>query len=640
VKTPAATIDVLADPAAAGTGVSVLHNVGLWTTRRAAIAGDRPALADAERSLDHAGLHERTCRAVRVLHELGVASGDRVALLLGNRTAYVEALFAASRLGAIAVPVNARFTAREVGRLLADCAPRALLHERDLEPVAREACRGLPAPPVRLACPEAYEEALASGAGLERVQPVSAEHPMILMYTSGTTGAPKGALLPHRKTLYNSLNAQLFFDLTASDRVLVVLPLFHSFGLLILTLPTLYAGGSVRLVPRFDPEGTWRSVSEHGISFLGAVPTQLQALLETGPERFDLRGLRFLFGAGAAVPVEQIRAFERHGLVLKQGFGQTETSILCCLDARDAVRKAGSVGRPVFHAEVRVVRQEDLEGPTQGWRDAAIGEPGEIVVRGPITMLGYWQRPEATAETLRGEWLRTGDLASVDDEGFLTLVGRARDLYISGGENVYPAEVEAVLGEHPSVREVAVVGVPDARWGEAGCAFVVRRRGRGRRGRGRGTWGGRAARAPRVRRSGSCPRRARGRRRRAGGAAGAGRPRPCRCPARAATPRRARAPGRAPRTRARRAGSPAARGAARARSSAAAPRSAPRAGAAPRSTPRGAGASRATPLPGRRPCARCRPRTRAGTSRARPSRAAAGASPRARRRSWSRGHPR
>jgi acyl-CoA synthetase (AMP-forming)/AMP-acid ligase II len=159
--------------------------------------------------------------------------------------------------------------------------------------------------------------------------------------------------------------------------------------------------------------------------------------------------------------------------VLKQGFGQTETSILCCLDARDAVRKAGSVGKPVFHAEVRVVRLADLDGPTEQWRDTEDGETGEIVVRGPIAMLGYWNRPEATAETLRGEWLRTGDLATRDAEGFLTLVGRARDMYISGGENVYPAEVEAVLCQHPGVREAAVVGVPDARWGESGRAYLV-----------------------------------------------------------------------------------------------------------------------------------------------------------------------
>jgi fatty-acyl-CoA synthase len=160
-------------------------------------------------------------------------------------------------------------------------------------------------------------------------------------------------------------------------------------------------------------------------------------------------------------------------VVLQQGFGQTETSILCSLDAADAVRKAGSVGRPVRHAEVRVVTLASVEGEPAAWRDAAPGETGEIVVRGPITMLGYWNKPAATAEVLRGDWLRTGDLATRDAEGFLTLVGRARHMYISGGENVYPAEIERVYAEHPAVAEIAVVGVPDAQWGEVGWAYVV-----------------------------------------------------------------------------------------------------------------------------------------------------------------------
>jgi fatty-acyl-CoA synthase len=300
---------------------------------------------------------------------------------------------------------------------------------------------------------------------------------MLLMYTSGTTGEPKGALLPRRKTLYNSRNAQVFFGLTEADRVLVVLPLFHSFGLNILAIPTLYAGGSVRLRGHFDPETVWRDVARHRITFFGGVPTMFRALVETleaaPPGRFDPSSLRFLFTAGAAIPVELVRRFEARGLVLKQGFGQTETSILCCLDARDAIRKAGSVGRPVRHAAVRVVRIASLEREPRAWQDVAVGETGEIVVSGPITMLGYWNRPEETAEVLRGGWLRTGDLGTVDDEGFLTLVGRSRHMYISGGENVYPAEVESVYAEHPAVREIAVVGVPDPTWGEVGRAFVV-----------------------------------------------------------------------------------------------------------------------------------------------------------------------
>jgi fatty-acyl-CoA synthase len=460
---------------------SPLHNVGGWTARRAAIAGQRPALADAERSLDYAALEARCARAAGWLAARGVGRGDRVALLLGNRTAYLELVLAAARIGAIAVPLNTRLAPPELRELLDDCAPRVLCYEVDLEGPARaawEAARAAPA--VRLAvggAGDAYEAGLARAEPHAAVEPVAPDDPMLLLYTSGTTGAPKGALLPHRKTLFNALNAQLFFETTSRDRVLVALPLFHSFGLKILALPALYAGAALRLERRFDAEDVWRTVGAERITYLGGVPTMFQALLAAlaaAPAgRFDPSSLRFLFTAGAAVPVELIRAFEARGLVLKQGFGQTETSILCCLDAQDAVRKAGSVGRPVFHAEVRIVRPATLAAPPADWRDCAPGESGEIVVRGPITMLGYWNRPEATAETLRDGWLRTGDLASADAEGFFTLTGRARELYISGGENVYPAQVESVYLAHPAVREIAVVGVPDERWGEAGRAFVV-----------------------------------------------------------------------------------------------------------------------------------------------------------------------
>ncbi|MEM7411083.1 MAG: long-chain fatty acid--CoA ligase [Myxococcota bacterium] len=458
---------------------SPLHNVGGWLGRRAATAPDHPAVVDAEQRLDYRTLHERTGRCAAVLREHGVVPGDRIALLLGNCSAYLETVFAAAQLGAMAVPINARLTAPEVARTLQDCTPTLIVHDAERAPVATAASAELRPSPQRLECPRAYEAALSATKPHFDVEPVSPEAPMILMYTSGSTGVPKGALLPHRKTLFNCLNAQLFFGLRRDDRVLVVLPLFHSFGLAILSLPTLYAGGTVHLAPRFDADAVWPAVEREGITFLGGVPTQLGALLrslEANPGS-DLSTLRFLFGAGAAVPVEQIRAFESQGLVLKQGFGQTETSILCCLDAQDAVRKAGSVGRPVFHADVRVFDPETLGGTSDAWRESDTGETGEIVVRGPITMLGYWNRPEATAETLRGEWLRTGDLAHRDAEGFLTLVGRARDMYISGGENVYPAEVEAVFEEHPDIVEMAVVGVADPRWGESGRAFVVLRDG-------------------------------------------------------------------------------------------------------------------------------------------------------------------
>jgi fatty-acyl-CoA synthase len=460
---------------------SPTHNVGRWLERHAATAGDRRAIVDAERDLDYAALCDRTRRCAAVLRDAGVERGDRVAILLGNRSAYIEAVFATARLGAIAVPVNARFTPPEIQRILEDCKPRILIHESGLAKLAKSAAELSQLSRMRrIACGgegDPYEAALEAARPLCDLEPVSPEDPMLLLYTSGTTGVPKGALLPHRKTLFNSLNAQLYFELTRSDRTLVPLPLFHSFGLLILALPTLYTGGSVHLMPRFDPDEVWKIVDRERITLLGGVPTMFQSLLEAlGREpaaRLKRDSLRFMFTAGAAVSTELVLAFEKRNLVLKQGYGQTETSILCCLDARDAIRKAGSVGRPVFHVELRVIDPETLSNPIEQWRDVAVGETGEITARGPIIFLGYWNLPEATAETLRGDWVRTGDLATVDAEGFVTLVARAREMYISGGENVYPAEIENAFAEHPAIREVAVTGIPDAKWGETGRAYVV-----------------------------------------------------------------------------------------------------------------------------------------------------------------------
>jgi fatty-acyl-CoA synthase len=458
---------------------SALHNAGGWLVRRAAATGGRPAVQDEDRTLPYAELESRAARCAGWLRARGVGAGDRVAILMSNRSPFLEGVFAAARLGAIALPLNTRLAPPELRELLDDAEPAVLLHDAELEALAARACAGAAKPPERLAlggAPDRYEAALAASEPVRDVAPVSPDDPMVLMYTSGTTGVPKGALLPHRKTLFNSLNAQLFFDLSGRDRVLVVVPLFHSFGLQILSIPALYAGASLVLQRHFDAAALWDAVEAERVTFFGGVPSmfgELQAAFDARPER-DLSALRFAFTAGAAIPVALIHAFHARGILLKQGFGQTETSILCCLDAADAVRKAGSVGRPVFHADLRVASRDGIEGHPDGWRDVAPGETGEIVVRGPITMTGYWRRPEATAEVLREDgWLRTGDLATIDAEGFVTLVGRARDLFISGGENVYPAQVEQCYAAHPAIREIAVVGEPDPRWGEVGCAYVV-----------------------------------------------------------------------------------------------------------------------------------------------------------------------
>lgn len=462
--------------------MTVLDNIGDWPARWARLRGDSLAVADAARRLDWAAFETRVARVAGWLHASGVGRGDRVAFLLQNRTAALEIVLGAARVGAITLPVNLRLSAREIAYQLDDCRPAVLFHEADLgDTVSRAAGQSRHAPALRVALDDGgtcrYETEVQGAAPVHASLPVDPDDPAILMYTSGTTGSPKGALLPHRKALYNSLNAVLDFGIRSDDRVLVVAPLFHSLGLQILSLPVLYAGASLVLQPRFDPDAVWDTVASERITYFGGVPAMHQrlrdALAARGPDALDLFSLRFVFTAGSAVSTELIRDFERRGILLVQGFGQTETSTLCCLRARDAVRKAGSVGRPVFHAELRIVTLESRPGPPETWQDAAPGETGEIVVRGPITMLGYWEKPEATAETLIDGWLCTGDLGQLDEDGFVTLVGRSRDMIISGGENVYPAEVEAVFREHPSIREIAVVGVPDAHWGEIGRAHVL-----------------------------------------------------------------------------------------------------------------------------------------------------------------------
>ncbi|MEE2665300.1 MAG: long-chain fatty acid--CoA ligase [Myxococcota bacterium] len=454
-----------------------VHNVGGWTARWARVAPDRLAVVDGDLRLTYAEFDDRVARTAGWLAGRGVARGDRVAIVSSNCAAYLELVLGAARVGALSVPINTRLSPRELAFQLDDCRPALVV----CEPALRETLLAAGtqtshelAQLVEVGDRYDRELAIAPASG---VTPVAADDPMMILYTSGTTGSPKGAVLPHRKTLYNALNAQLYFGIrSGEDRVLVASPLFHSLGLKILSLPVLYAGGTLVLLRRFDPAEFWRAVTRERITYSGGVPTQYRRLLEQlggAARELDRSSLRFLFTAGAAVAPETVRAYQRQGLVLKQGFGQTETSILCCLHEDDAVRKAGSVGRPVFHAELRIVDRECCADPPEDWREVASGEVGEIVVRGPITMLGYWERPDDSAETLRGDWLRTGDLASRDDEGFVTLTGRAHDMYISGGENVYPAEIESVLAEHPAIREVAVIAVPDPDWGEAGRAHAV-----------------------------------------------------------------------------------------------------------------------------------------------------------------------
>jgi fatty-acyl-CoA synthase len=415
------------------------------------------------------------------LRSAGLRVGDRIAILLRNRVAYLEVVFGAARMGGIGVPINLRLTGPEIAFQIDDCRPAAIFFERGLlAEVERALALCEHPPPLRVAVggdDDRYETELAYQLPVTEAWPVSTEDAALLMYTSGTTGSAKGALLPHRKSLFNALNAVQSFGIRSDDRVLIAAPLFHSLGLQILALPLLYAGGSLILHAHFEPDAVWDTVEEKGIRYFGGVPAMHQRLydsLETrGARERDFSQLRFIFSAGSALSVELIEKFRARGLVVLQGYGQTETSTLCCLTEEDWFSRAGSVGRSVRHALLRVISLETIEKSPAQWRDAPTGVTGEIVVRGPIRMIGYWERPEETSQTLLDGWIRTGDLGQLDPERYLTLTGRAREMLISGGENVYPAEIEAVYREHPSIREIAIVAIPDERWGEVPRAHIL-----------------------------------------------------------------------------------------------------------------------------------------------------------------------
>jgi fatty-acyl-CoA synthase len=286
------------------------------------------------------------------------------------------------------------------------------------------------------------------------------------MYTSGTTGTPKGAILSHRKTFFNALNADIFYNLTSKDIMIVSRPMFHSGGLLVEAAPVLYKGGTLILRKRFRSHEILEAIQKYRVTLLEMAATVYQFILqECDLTQYDLSSIRCYFTGGERIPKVMLKEYYGKGITISQIFGQTEASTITFLSPDDAILKIGSVGLPVFHGEVRIV---DKTG-----KDASLGEVGEIIIKGPTLMSGYWNRPDLTAETIRDGWLFTGDLARMDEEGYIYIMDREKDMYVSGGENIYPAEIEKVLHTHPKIFDAGIVGVPDEKWGEVGKAFIV-----------------------------------------------------------------------------------------------------------------------------------------------------------------------
>jgi len=432
----------------------------------------RVALVHGDTCRTYLELDERTRRLAAALRGLGVGLGDRVAYLGPNDPTLLETLFATAALGGVFVPVNWRLAAPELTYIAADCGASVLVHAAELADMASvmstdesTALRHV----VELG-PEF--EGLATGdASGASDEPVGLDDPAVIVYTSGTTGRPKGATLSHGNLTWNCVNVLIDTDLASDEVALVCAPLFHVAALNMVSLPMVMKGGTVVLMGGFDPDVVLELIARHRVTVMFGVPSMFNAMAQVPAfASADLSSLRRLLCGGAPVPLSTIRTYLDRDIPFLQGYGMTETSPgALFLGAGRAADKAGSAGVASFFTDVRVVRPDGS--------DVAPGEKGEVVVAGPNVMLGYWNRPDATAEVMDGEWFRSGDVAVVDEDGYVTIVDRMKDVIISGGENVYPAEVEDVIYGHPDVAECAVIGVPDDRWGEVGRAIVVRRAG-------------------------------------------------------------------------------------------------------------------------------------------------------------------
>lgn len=452
-----------------------MNHLGDWTAYWARRTPEAPALYEplGGRKWTYWHLDRRANRLAHALAgAFGVGRGDRVAVLAHNRGEFFEALFACAKLGAIFAPLNWRLAAPELDVILADAEPSVLLYDR--------ACAELAAAittPVqhRVAYDEAsaggrpYEQLLAAGSDAAPAPlELDLEAPIILMYSSGTTGKPKGALLSHRQLVFNSLSTHLAIQLYPTDSTLDFMPMFHTGGLNCLATPLLHNGGRVVIMPGFDAERSLHVAAAERITLHMAVPTMFQMWRDAESfARVDLSSTRMVLCGGAPCPLPLIDTYRERGILFRQGYGLTEVGPNCfSLVAEDAFRKAGSVGWPNFYVEAKIVDDDSREVPP--------GEVGELALGGPMVTLGYFRNAEATAAAFRGtRWFHTGDLVRRDDEGYHYIVDRKKDMFISGGENVYPAEVELALGSLGGVAESCVIAVPDERWGEVGRAVIV-----------------------------------------------------------------------------------------------------------------------------------------------------------------------
>jgi fatty-acyl-CoA synthase len=447
---------------------------------RARLNPDRTALVFVPTGarFTYAELDARALRTARALRGLGLSPGDRVAILAHNRPEFLDVFFASGKSGHVCLPLGTRLTPVELAAVLRDAGARVLVHDGALADTVA-GLRALGDLPVEHVValdgdgPSTLSKRVATHAEDDR--PFARPRPedlYALLYTSGTTGRPKGVMLPHRMIAFNAFTTAIGWGLREDDVSPVFTPLYHAGGLGAFLMPILAVGGTVVLHTGFDAAEVFRTLAAEGCTVALGVPTIFKLMLEhPGFATADFSRIRWFISGGAPLPAFVIEAFQRRGVGFKQGFGMTEVGVNCfAMTLEDSVRQAGSIGRPLPFTEARLVDATGAEVP--------VGEVGELWLRGPHVCLGYWNDRSATAAALDADgFFHTGDLARRNAEGFYTIAGRRKDMFISGGVNVYPAEIEGALLLHPAVQDAAIAGVPHPTWGEVGVAFVVLRPG-------------------------------------------------------------------------------------------------------------------------------------------------------------------
>lgn len=451
------------------------HYAADWLDKRAKLTPDRIALSDYSTGAEttFAEWNRRANRTANYLKSLGVGKGDRVAVYASNRAEYLDLFWAAPKIGAMLQNLNWRLTVFELMGIIESGAPTVLVYSEDWRAQVEELKASLttvkhivamtsPGPGER-----DFAERDAMSTELSGTPEMTLDDPWGIYYTGGTTGLPKGAVLTHGNVTWNSVNTITSWGIAGQHKAAIQLPFFHIGGPNIFMAPLVHAGGTTILCSGFDVNETFDLVENSGITHYVAVPTMFQ-MLQEHPRwaSADFSKLELVISGGAPCPLPIMQKFWARGVDFKMGYGLTEASGNNFWLPPELVRKkTGSVGYPIFHVDMKIINKDGSP--------CADNEEGELLIRGPHIVAGYWKNPQATADTIRDGWLHTGDIARRDEDGCYSILGRSKEMFISGGENVYPAEIESVLLAHPLVSEAAVVGVPHPTWGEVGKAFLV-----------------------------------------------------------------------------------------------------------------------------------------------------------------------